>query len=82
MKPQCEHLVSVLRDGRVHTAAEFWNAAHGQTIIAVSQRVGDINRIPDYHIGSTGRGRSASYWLICEPPVCDESGQYALAVAL
>lgn len=44
LKRQARQMLEVLSDGRPHSMTEFVDGIHGFTVLAVSQRVGEIRR--------------------------------------
>ena len=74
MKPQAAHILSVLRDGRPHSALEFKRGVHGVHIDAVSQRVGELRALGYPISGGRGGQAVATYQLACAPSIDDFGG--------
>jgi hypothetical protein len=75
MKPATAFVLSVLRDGRAHSALDFKRGLYGQHIDAVSQRVGELVRL-GYAVERSGRGghNPATYRLATVPDVTTYDG--------
>jgi len=63
LSPQAQRILEVLKDGKIHSGLEFVNGTHGFTVLAYSQRCGDLRKAGHHIVSFRHGGHVASYRL-------------------